>query len=194
MLSIFRQLASGVAHLHSLGLIHRDVHPTRIHFNNGLCKFNLIGLPYNFKKLLKCTNYSGHVNYSAPEIISEELERNNYPTILAPGALFMARIVAGDNLVAFSPKDAINNDNGRPIFIVHGTADERINVHHTRELQALAEQTGANVTVTFALATVPIVGFVGAAVDYSHANQVRSAMLGTTVSARITAQLDMARA
>jgi serine/threonine protein kinase len=53
------------------------VHPTRIHFNNGLCKFNLIGLPYNFKKLLKCTNYSGHVNYSAPEIISEELNATN---------------------------------------------------------------------------------------------------------------------
>lgn len=71
VLSFFRQLASGIAHLHDLGIIHRDVHPTRIHFSNGLVKFNLIGLPYNFKKLLKCTNYSGHVNYSAPEIISE---------------------------------------------------------------------------------------------------------------------------
>ena len=72
VLCIFRQLASAIAHLHSQGIIHRDVHPTRIHYNNGLVKFNLIGLPYNFKKLLKCTNYSGHVNYSAPEIISEE--------------------------------------------------------------------------------------------------------------------------
>jgi serine/threonine protein kinase len=53
------------------------VHPTRIHYNNGLCKFNLIGLPYNFKKLLKCTNYSGHVNYSAPEIISESEQSIN---------------------------------------------------------------------------------------------------------------------
>jgi Flp pilus assembly protein TadG len=35
---------------------------------------------------------------------------------------------------------------------------------------------GANVTVTFALATVPMIGFVGAAVDYSHANSVKSAM------------------
>ena len=35
---------------------------------------------------------------------------------------------------------------------------------------------GANVTVTFALATVPLVGFVGAAVDYSHANSVKAAM------------------
>jgi dipeptidyl aminopeptidase/acylaminoacyl peptidase len=82
-----------------------------------------------------------------PEIINEELARNNYPTFLEPGAIFVARVVAGDNLVAFSPKDAITRDAGRPIFIVHGTADERINVHHTRQLAELATQTGANVTV-----------------------------------------------
>src|SRR5262245_11792130 len=34
----------------------------------------------------------------------------------------------------------------------------------------------ANVTVIFALATIPMVGFVGAAVDYSHANSVKAAM------------------
>lgn len=68
-----------MAHLHSLGIIHRDVHPTRLHYNNGVCKFNLIGLPYNFKKLLKCTAYCGHVNYSAPEIISEESSNATTP-------------------------------------------------------------------------------------------------------------------
>ena len=34
----------------------------------------------------------------------------------------------------------------------------------------------ANVTVTFALATIPIIGAVGAAVDYSHVNSDRTAM------------------
>ena len=82
-----------------------------------------------------------------PQIINEELARNNYPTLLAPAAIFAARLVAGDNLVAFSPQDAINNDAGRPIFIVHGTNDERINVHHTQQLAELAKQTNANVTV-----------------------------------------------
>jgi Flp pilus assembly protein TadG len=43
-------------------------------------------------------------------------------------------------------------------------------------LLELREANGANVTVTFALATVPMLGFVGAAVDYSHANSVRTAM------------------
>ncbi|HZM20507.1 MAG TPA: hypothetical protein VFC02_02120, partial [Anaerolineales bacterium] len=82
-----------------------------------------------------------------PQIIDEELARNNYPAFLAPGGIFMARLVAGDNLTAFSPKDAIKNDAGRPIYIVHGTGDTRIDVHHTWQLAELASQTAANVTV-----------------------------------------------
>jgi Flp pilus assembly protein TadG len=39
---------------------------------------------------------------------------------------------------------------------------------------------GANVTITFALAAIPMVGFVGAAVDYSHANSVKSALQAAT--------------
>jgi Flp pilus assembly protein TadG len=35
---------------------------------------------------------------------------------------------------------------------------------------------GGNVAITFALATLPILGFVGAAVDYSRANSVKAAM------------------
>jgi serine/threonine protein kinase len=53
-------------------MIHRDVHPTRLHMFNSILKFNSIGLPYNFKKLIKNSSYSGHVSYSAPEIINED--------------------------------------------------------------------------------------------------------------------------
>lgn len=42
--------------------------------HNGLLKFNIVGLPYNFKKLLKRPNFSGHVNYSAPEFIYERTD------------------------------------------------------------------------------------------------------------------------
>lgn len=70
-LSLFRQLASAVGHLNEHGIIHRDVHPTRLHMHNGLLKFNPVGLPYNFKKLMKNPHYSGHVSYSAPELINE---------------------------------------------------------------------------------------------------------------------------
>ncbi|MDQ3004027.1 MAG: prolyl oligopeptidase family serine peptidase [Chloroflexota bacterium] len=82
-----------------------------------------------------------------PQIIDEELARNNYPAFLAPGGIFMARVIAGDDLTAFSPKNSITGDAGRPIYIVHGTGDTRINVDHTRQLAKLASQTGANVTV-----------------------------------------------
>ncbi len=81
------------------------------------------------------------------ETIDEELARNHYPTILADGSILMARLLTGENLLAHSPKEAIVNDAGRPIFIVHGTGDQRINVHHTQQLTQLAKETGANVTV-----------------------------------------------
>ena len=44
------------------------------------------------------------------------------------------------------------------------------------KLREIRAASGANVAVTFALATVPIAGFVGAAVDYSHGNAVKAAM------------------
>ena len=37
-----------------------------------------------------------------------------------------------------------------------------------------------NITVTFALATIPVIGAVGAAVDYSHVNSARTAMQSAT--------------
>ncbi len=52
-LSIFRQLASALVCLNENGIIHRDVHPTRLHMHNGILKFNIFGLPYNLKKLMR---------------------------------------------------------------------------------------------------------------------------------------------
>jgi Flp pilus assembly protein TadG len=45
-----------------------------------------------------------------------------------------------------------------------------------KRARELRSANGANVTITFALAVIPMVGFVGAAVDYSHANSVKAAM------------------
>jgi Flp pilus assembly protein TadG len=45
-----------------------------------------------------------------------------------------------------------------------------------RRLGELRAAKGGNVTMTFALATVPLIAFVGAAVDYSHGNSVKAAM------------------
>ena len=51
---------------------------------------------------------------------------------------------------------------------------------------------GANVTITFALATIPMVGFVGAAVDYSHANSVKAAMQAASDSTALMLSKDAA--
>jgi dipeptidyl aminopeptidase/acylaminoacyl peptidase len=81
-----------------------------------------------------------------PVVIAEELARNNYPTWLAPAGILAARLTSGDDLLAHSPMDAVRQDAGRPIFVVHGDADQRVLQHHTLDLAALAGQTGANLT------------------------------------------------
>src|SRR5262249_47795259 len=45
-----------------------------------------------------------------------------------------------------------------------------------RKLSAFRREYAGNVAITFAIATLPILGFVAAAVDYSRANNVRAAM------------------
>ena len=56
--------------MHAHGLIHRDIHPTRLHWLDGKPVFNLIGLPYNYLKLLKGKNFAGHLPFSAPELLT----------------------------------------------------------------------------------------------------------------------------
>lgn len=80
-LSIFRQLCCAVRCMHESNFVFRDVHPTRIHCNNGVIKLNMVGMPYNFKKLLKNENFSGHLNYSAPEILENGPENVLTPKI-----------------------------------------------------------------------------------------------------------------
>ena len=75
-LSVFRGLLLAQIEIHDSGLIFRDFHPTRIHLYNGITKFNLVGMPYNFKKLLKNESFSGHLNYSPPEILEHGSEKN----------------------------------------------------------------------------------------------------------------------
>src|SRR4029078_12713091 len=52
-----------------------------------------------------------------------------------------------------------------------------------RTCRRLCGSTKANVTATFALSLVPIVGFVGAAVDYSHGNSVKTSLQAATDAA-----------
>ena len=66
-------VTEAVGFLHQMNFTHRDIHPSRFHMYAGnVIKLNVIGLPYNFKKLIKRDNFTGHINYSAPELIYEQ--------------------------------------------------------------------------------------------------------------------------
>lgn len=82
-----------------------------------------------------------------PRSMDAALERNGYPVLLRQPAIIMAKYVGGVDLLAHSPAEAILNDNGRPIYIVHGAADADISVEQTQALAALAKEREANLTV-----------------------------------------------
>jgi dipeptidyl aminopeptidase/acylaminoacyl peptidase len=84
--------------------------------------------------------------YDVGELLADELGRMGIPSLLAPGSLWIGRVVTGDDLLLHSPQEGLREDNGRPIYLVHGTIDGRIDVRHHYEYEALARATGADVT------------------------------------------------
>lgn len=66
--------------------------------------------------------------------IRGELERNGYPTWLAPGGVLIARLLSGDDLQSLSPLKAVPGIGARPAYLAHGAADERIRYENTLDL------------------------------------------------------------
>ncbi len=81
--------------------------------------------------------------------IDAELRREGYPTFLAPGGVLVARVVSGDDLVSYSPIDAVGRLDGRPLFITHGTKDTRLSVEYGHRLEAAARTEGGTVGTWF---------------------------------------------
>ena len=86
----------------------RDVHPTRVHLINGTVKLNLVGMPYSFKKLIRDRAYTGHQNFTAPELIKSKRVAKVTPAVdvWAMGCCFYALVTKAD---PFSYSD-IKND------------------------------------------------------------------------------------
>ncbi|MHC5055775.1 MAG: alpha/beta hydrolase [Planctomycetota bacterium] len=82
-------------------------------------------------------------------IIREELKREGYPTSLASGGTFMARLVAGTDLLAHAPSDGVERLGERALFLAHGLDDARVGAHHGRRLAALAAERGGEVETWF---------------------------------------------
>jgi fermentation-respiration switch protein FrsA (DUF1100 family) len=77
--------------------------------------------------------------------IDAELTREGYPTFLAFGGVLAARLISGDDLVSYSPLDAVAMLDGRPLSITHGTADTRLSVEYGHRLEAAARAEGGTV-------------------------------------------------
>ena len=60
------------------------------------------------------------------QILETELARAGFPAQLVPVAILMGRVVAGVNVLERTPLTAIAEIGDRPIFVVHSSDDERI--------------------------------------------------------------------
>ena len=71
--------------------------------------FNFIGMPYNYKKLLKKENFSGHINYSAPELILEQMNFSDKVDIWSLGCCLYFLLVKKDPFEGKDPKTIKDN-------------------------------------------------------------------------------------
>ncbi len=74
-----------------------------------------------------------------------ELARNGYPTMLADSAVWIGKLISGDDLGSLSPLGAIAKLNGRPIYITHGDADTRLSVQYAYDLADAVRAQGGTV-------------------------------------------------
>jgi dipeptidyl aminopeptidase/acylaminoacyl peptidase len=86
---------------------------------------------------------SSYANYRT--IATEELHRLGYPDFLLDAAVQMGRLISGDDVTSRNPDGEIARMAGRPLFIVHGAEDQRIDPHHARDLAAAATAGGTTV-------------------------------------------------
>jgi dipeptidyl aminopeptidase/acylaminoacyl peptidase len=74
--------------------------------------------------------------------IRAELVREHYPAILQAGGILMARVLSGDDLASLSPIGGVRKLGTRPLFITHGTDDQRLSVDYAHDLEAARRSVG----------------------------------------------------
>lgn len=75
------------------------------------------------------------------DIARDELERAGLPRFVAPWSIAVGERVYRTDITSNSPLDAIQKFEGRPIFFVHGTADERVKHQYSEDLAAEVDET-----------------------------------------------------
>jgi dipeptidyl aminopeptidase/acylaminoacyl peptidase len=74
-----------------------------------------------------------------------ELRRFRLPPFLLPGGLLASRLLDGPGLRDKSPLLAMLRLAGRPVFITHGTEDNRLDVHYAHQLAESGVAAGARI-------------------------------------------------
>jgi fermentation-respiration switch protein FrsA (DUF1100 family) len=87
---------------------------------------------------------SGYLDLAG--IVREELVREGYPGWLGPATVWAAFMFGGEALLDPSPHSAFENAGDRPIFITHGTEDDRVAVHHFEDMLELSTDLEVNTT------------------------------------------------
>ncbi len=87
---------------------------------------------------------SGYLDLAG--IVREELVREGYPGWLGPATVWAAFLFGGEALLDPSPHSAFENAGDRPIFITHGTEDDRVAMHHFEDMLELAADLDVNTT------------------------------------------------
>ena len=72
-----------------------------------------------------------------------ELRRNHLPPALLTSGLLVGRLLDGPGLRAKSPLAAMAQLTGRPVFVTHGTADERLDIRYADQLEQAGRASGA---------------------------------------------------
>lgn len=74
--------------------------------------------------------------------IAEELEQKGLPTILAPAATLIARVISGDDLASHTVMREVEHLAGRHLSVTHGEEDATTYVAHAHDLLAQALASG----------------------------------------------------
>lgn len=77
--------------------------------------------------------------------IRAELARYGIPAFMAPAAVLMGKLIAGDDIAQRTPLDEVKKLDGRPIFITHGDADKRLSVQYAYDLSDAVRASGGTV-------------------------------------------------
>lgn len=80
------------------------------------------------------------------KILRSELGRIGMPAVLEGGAVDAGKLISGDDLLKYEPLQEVRKMGSRPLFIVHGDADQRVSVSNASDLAAAASSGGAKVT------------------------------------------------